>query len=180
MNKSLTLDVAEIRKRARNHIEDGAVTHAYRGHREEVVALLNAALATELVCYLRYKRHYFMASGLSSSSIADELAEHAAEEQAHADAIAKRITQLGGEPNFNPKGLLERSHAEYVEGRNLLEMLKEDLVAERIAIETYTAMVRHIGDDDPTTRRLIESILEKEEEHADDLVDVLSRLDGMK
>ncbi len=170
-------DIQEIRRRAREHIEQGAVTSAYKADRATVIKLLNEALATEIVCVLRYKRHYFMAQGLASTSVAQEFLEHANDEQQHADSIAQRITQLDGEPNFNPEGLLSRSHAEYKEGKDLVEMLREDLVAERIAIESYTEIVRYIGHDDSTTRRLMEEILAKEEEHANDLADLLARVD---
>ena len=171
-------DIQEIRRRAREHIEAGAVTAHYRGDRETVIKVMNEALATELVCVLRYKRHYFMAAGLNSGAAADEFAEHAKDEQEHADRIAERITQLGGEPNFDPSGLLTRSHSEYVPGTTLLEMIKEDLIAERIAIDSYSDIIRYLGEDDPTSRRLMEDILAKEEEHADDLADLLVRLDA--
>ena len=171
-------DVKEIRRRARAHIEQGPITAGYKADRETVTRLLNEALATELVCVLRYKRHHYMATGIHAQAVADEFAEHAAEEQQHADQIAERITQLGGEPDFNPEGLRGRSHSEYVPGEGLLEMIKEDLVAERIAIESYAEMVRYLGDDDPTTRRMLEEILAKEEEHADDLRTLLERLAG--
>ena len=141
-----------------------------------MIKLLNEALATEIVCVLRYKRHYFMASGIHAEGVAAEFLEHANDEQGHADQIAARIVQLGGEPNFNPDGLLTRSHAEYVEGETLVDMIKEDLVAERIAIDSYRDMINYFGNDDPTTRRLMESILAVEEEHADDLVNLLSEL----
>jgi len=167
-------DIQDIRKRARQHIEQGAVTEKYRADRETVLKLLNEALATEIVCVLRYKRHYFMTQGLVTGSVAQEFLEHANEEQEHADLIAKRITQLNGEPDFNPKGILDRSHAEYVEGKTLLDMLREDLVAERIAIESYTEMIRYIGNDDSTTRRMLEGILAVEEEHAEDLMNLLA------
>lgn len=170
-------DVLELRRRARQHIEEGAVTDAYRGDRETVIKLLNEALATELVCVLRYKRHYFMAQGIHAEPIAQEFLQHANEEQGHADEIAGRIVQLGGSPNFNPEGLLMRSHAEYVEGSTLIEMIKEDLVAERIAIDSYTEIIRYIGDNDYTTRRMLEGILAVEEEHADDLASFLADLD---
>jgi bacterioferritin len=173
-------DVKEIRRRARAHMEQGPVTAGYQADRETVVRLLNEALATEIVCVLRYKRHYFMASGIHAQGVAAEFAEHATEEQAHADQIAERITQLGGEPDFNPEGLAARSHSEYVPGDDLLEMIKEDLVAERIAVESYAEMVRYLGDDDPTTRRLLEEILAKEEEHADDLRNLIERLSEPK
>jgi bacterioferritin len=169
-------DIKEIRRRAREHIEQGAVTDAYKADRPTVIKLLNEALATEIVCVLRYKRHFFMAQGLASKSVAAEFLEHANDEQQHADSIAMRITQLDGEPNFNPEGLLSRSHAEYQEGKDLVEMLREDLVAERIAIESYTEIIRFLGHNDPTTRRLMEEILAKEEEHANDLSDLLARV----
>jgi len=168
-------DVRELRRRARRHIENGAVVEAYRGDRENVIKLLNVALATEIVCVLRYKRHYFMASGLESSAVADEFLVHANEEQLHADEIATRITQLNGAPDLNPEGMLSRSHSEYVEGESLKDMIREDLVAERVAIESYSEIIRYIGDSDPTTRRMLEGILAKEEEHAQDMADLLAR-----
>jgi len=173
---SFLSDINEIRRRARMHIENGAVTESYKADRNTVLKLLNEALATEIVCVLRYKRHYYMASGIHAQSAAAEFLEHATAEQQHADQIAERIIQLGGEPDFNPEGLKSRSHAEYVEGTTLIEMLREDLVAERIAIESYSEMVRYLGDNDPTTRRLMEEILAAEEEHADDLKTLLERL----
>jgi bacterioferritin len=169
MDKSFLTDIKELRRRARSHIEQGAITAAYRGDRETVLRLLNEALATELVCVLRYKRHYYMASGIHAQAVAAEFLEHAGEEQGHADLIAERINQLGGEPDLNPEGLLTRSHSEYVEGDDLVDMIKEDLVAERIAIDSYSEMIRYIADDDPTTRRMLEGILATEEEHAEDL-----------
>jgi len=169
MDKSFLTDIKELRRRARSHIEQGAITAAYRGDRETVLRLLNEALATEIVCVLRYKRHYYMASGIHAQAVAEEFLEHASEEQAHADLIAERINQLGGEPDLNPEGLLTRSHSEYVEGDDLVDMIKEDLVAERIAIDSYSEMIRYIADDDPTTRRMLEGILATEEEHAEDL-----------
>jgi bacterioferritin len=175
MKSTFVSDVQEIRRRAREHIERGAVTAGYRADRDIVVRLLNEALATEIVCVLRYRRHYFMASGPSSASIATELLEHANEEQEHADRIAERITQLRGEPNLNPAGLLSRSHSEYVEGKSLTDMLREDLVAERIAIDSYSEIIRYLGDNDPTTRRMMEEILAKEEEHAEELSDLLAQ-----
>jgi bacterioferritin len=174
---SFLSDIQELRRRAREHIEQGAVTSGYKADRQKVIKVLNEALATEIVCVLRYKRHYFMAQGLASKSVAAEFLEHANDEQEHADRIAQRITQLDGEPNFNPEGLLTRSHAEYKEGKDLQEMLKEDLIAERIAIESYGEIVRFLGHDDPTTRILMEEILSKEEEHANDLSDLLARAD---
>jgi bacterioferritin len=170
-------DIKTLRERARQHIENGAVTETYKADRQTVIRLLNEALATEIVCVLRYKRHYFMASGIHAQAVAAEFLEHANEEQGHADQIAERITQLGGAPNFNPEGLLTRSHAEYVEGDTLLDMIKEDLVAERIAIDSYAEMVRYLGQGDPTTRRMLEGILAMEEQHADDLARLLTALD---
>src|SRR3569832_2197699 len=164
-------DIQTLRQRARQHIEQGAVTAGYKGDRELTIKLLNEALATELVCVLRYKRHHFIAQ-----AVAAEFAEHATVEQAHADSIAARIVQLGGEPNFSPEGMLTRSHAEYVEGGTLVEMIKEDLVAERIAIDSYREMVAFLRENDPTSRRLLESILAVEEEHAEDLVSLLQEL----
>ncbi|HZF31601.1 MAG TPA: ferritin-like domain-containing protein [Gammaproteobacteria bacterium] len=174
--KTFLSDIKTLRKRAREHIEKGAVTEGYNADRKTVLKLLNEALATELICVLRYKRHYFMATGIHSQSVAPEFLQHANEEQAHADEIAARIVQLGGEPNFSPEGLASRSHAEYVEGENLIDMIKEDLVAERIAIDSYREMVKYCGNDDPTTRRMLEGILAMEEEHADDLVSLLEQL----
>ena len=170
-------DLEEIRRRAREHVERGAVTDGYHADREAVLKLLNEALATELVCTLRYKRHYFMASGIHSKGVAEEFLEHAREESEHVDMLATRIIQLDGEPNFNPDGLSARSHADYVEGSTLAEMIKEDLIAERIAIGSYTEMIRFLGNDDPTTRRLIEEILAKEEEHAEDLASLIQSMD---
>jgi bacterioferritin len=166
-------DIQELRRRAREHITQGAVTPGYHADRETVVKLLNEALATEIVCTLRYKRHYFMAQGIHAEGVASEFATHATEEQQHADQIAARIVQLGGEPNFSPEGLTSRSHAEYVEGDSLEDMIKEDLVAERIAIDSYREMINYLGAEDPTTRRMMEEILAKEEEHADDLATIL-------
>jgi bacterioferritin len=163
-------DVEEIRRRARQHIENGAVTEGYRADRETVIRVLNEALATEIVCVLRYKRHYYMATGIHAQAVAQEFLEHSNEEQEHADKIAERITQLGGAPNFNPEGLLTRSHSQYVEGTSLVDMIREDLVAERIAIDSYGEIIRYLGDNDPTSRRVMEEVLAKEEEHADDMV----------
>jgi len=176
-DKPFLSDVQELRRRARRHIEEGAVTENYRGDRATVIKLLNEALATEIVCVLRYKRHYFMAQGIHAEPIAAEFLQHANEEQGHADQIAERIIQLGGAPNFNPDGLLMRSHSEYVEGHTLIEMIKEDLVAERVAIDSYTEMIRYIGENDITTRRMLESILAVEEEHAEDLASFLADMD---
>lgn len=177
-NGAFLTDVNELRRRAREHIENGAVTEGYGVDRDTAVRVLNEALATEIVCVLRYKRHYFAAQGLNSEGVKAEFLEHANEEQRHADMIAERITQLGGEPDLNPEGMLSRSHSQYVEGGSLTEMIKEDLVAERIAIESYGEMVRFFGNGDPTSRRLMEEILAKEEEHANDLADLLRRMDG--
>jgi len=176
-DKPFLSDSQELRRRARRHIEEGAVTESYRGDRATVIKLLNEALATEIVCVLRYKRHYFMAQGIHAEPIAAEFLQHANEEQGHADQIAERIIQLGGAPNFNPDGLLMRSHSEYVEGHTLIEMIKEDLVAERVAIDSYTEMIRYIGENDITTRRMLESILAVEEEHAEDLASFLADMD---
>jgi bacterioferritin len=175
-NKPFLTDIKTLRKRARQHIEQGAVTEGYKADRKTVIKVLNEALATEIVCVLRYRRHYFMASGIHAESVAAEFLQHANEEQGHADLIAQRIVQLGGEPNFNPEGLLSRSHAEYVEGDTLLDMIKEDLVAERIAIDSYRDIIQYLGNDDPTTRRMMEGILAMEEEHADDLVSLLNEM----
>ena len=169
-------DVKTLRARARKHIEEGAVTPGYRADRTSVIRLLNEGLATEIVCVLRYKRHYFMASGINAQSVAAEFLQHATEEQGHADQIAARIVQLGGEPNLSPEGLTSRSHSEYVPGTDLVSMLREDLVAERIAIDSYSEMIRYLGSDDPTTRRMLEGILAVEEEHADDLATLLSEM----
>jgi bacterioferritin len=166
-------DVQTLRKRARQHMEEGAVTAGYGADRETVIKLLNDALATELVCVLRYKRHYFMSQGINAQSVAAEFLEHANEEQGHADQLAARIVQLGGEPDLSPDGLSSRSHSEYVEAESLVDMIRENLVAERIAIDSYRELVAYLGDRDPTTRRMMEEILAVEEEHADDLVDLL-------
>jgi bacterioferritin len=171
-------DVAELRRRARTNVEDGAVTEGYRADRETVIKLLNESLATELVCVLRYKRHYYMASGIHAQTAATEFLEHATMEQSHADQVAERIIQLGGAPDLNPDTLTSRSHAEYVEGSTLADMLRENLVAERIAIESYSDFIRYLGDADPTTRRLLEEILATEEEHADDLKTLMERFRG--
>jgi len=175
-SKPFLTDIKTLRERARQHIEDGAVTEGYKTDRETAVKILNEALATEIVCVLRYRRHYFMASGIDAESVAAEFLQHSNEEQAHADQIAARIVQLNGEPDFNPSGLLTKSHAEYAEGDTLLDMIKEDLVAERIAIESYREMIQYFGNDDPTSRRMLEGILAMEEEHADDLVSLLKNI----
>jgi bacterioferritin len=169
-------DVTELRRRAREHIEKGAVTSSYGCDRATVIDLLNQALATEIVCVLRYKRHYYMATGIHAQAVAAEFLEHAGEEQGHADQLAERITQLDGAPDLNPTGLAMRSHSEYIEGKTLIDMIQEDLIAERVAIESYTEMIRYVGEGDPTTRRLLESILAVEEEHAEDMKTLLEAL----
>jgi bacterioferritin len=169
-------DVLELRRRAREHIEQGAITAAYKGDRQVIVDLLNQALATELVCVLRYKRHYFMASGINAEAVAQEFSQHATEEQGHADEIAARITQLQGMPNFDPEGLTNRSHAQYDASEDLDDMIKEDLIAERVAIASYQEIIRWLANDDPVTRALIETILAVEEEHADDLLNFLQEM----
>lgn len=176
-NLNALTDTKTLRLRARQHVEEGAVTTGYAADKEAVIQLLNEALATELVCVLRYKRHYFMAKGIHSESVKPEFLAHAKEEMAHADRIAKRITELGGEPNFSPDGLSERSHAEYMPGDTLVSMIKEDLIAERIAIESYREFIAYLANNDPTTQRMIKEILAVEEEHADDMA---SLLEGMK
>jgi bacterioferritin len=170
-------DIKEIQRRAREHVERGAVTDAYRGNLETALQLLNDALATEIVCTLRYRRHHYMASGIHSQAVAAEFLEHSQEEQQHADWIAERIRQLGGAPDFNPDGLLTRSHAQYAEGVTLVDMIKEDLIAERIAIDSYLEVARWFGENDPTSRRLMEKILAQEEEHADDMATLLENLE---
>ena len=167
-------DIETLRSRARENIGQGAVTAGYGAEREMVIKLLNEALATELVCVLRYKRHYFMATGIHAASVAAEFLEHATEEMAHADMLAKRIVELRGEPNFCPVGMADRSHAEYVEGKTLKDMIKEDLIAERIAIESYREMIGYMGDQDPTTQRMLKEILASEEEHAEDLSSLMA------
>jgi bacterioferritin len=157
-------------------MEKGAVTENYKADIKAVIKVLNDVLATEIVCVLRYKRHYFMAAGINSDGAKAEFLAHANEEQMHADWIATRITQLNGEPNFNPEGLASRSHSEYAEGTDLISMLKEDLYAERIAIESYSEIIRWLGNDDPTTRKMIEDILKMEEEHAEDLKSLLEKM----
>lgn len=168
-------DVQTLRSRARHDIEAGAVTPAYSANRDAVIKLLNEALATELVCVLRYKRHYYTASGIHSEAVAAEFAEHAAQEMQHADQLAARIVQLGGEPDFHPDRLTRTSHAEYNESKSLHEMIKENLIAERIAIDSYREMIQFVGIDDPTTRRILEEILAVEEEHAEDLASFIDQ-----
>jgi len=175
-DKPFLTDVKTLRERARKHIDQGAITEGYLADRDTVVKILNEALATEIICVLRYKRHYFMATGINAESVATEFLQHANEEQGHADLIAQRIVQLGGEPNFSPEGLATRSHAEYVECNDLIDMINEDLVAERIAIDSYREMINYVNTDDPTTRRMLEGILAMEEEHADDLNNLLVKM----
>ena len=176
MNEFLS-DVETLRRNAREHIERGPITDAYGADRERVISVLNEALATELVCVLRYKRHYFTAEGQNASAVAAEFLQHATEEQGHADQIASRITQLQGEPDFNPATLLARSHAEYDASMKLEDMLREDLVAERVAIASYSEIIRWLDEGDPTTRNMLEGILAVEEEHADDLLKLLHSFD---
>ncbi|WP_150910730.1 ferritin-like domain-containing protein [Marinobacter halotolerans] len=166
-------DIKAIRERARANMRDGAVTEGYNADRETVIKILNEALATEIVCVLRYKHHYYAADGLNAEAVAQEFLEHAQQEQGHADQIAERIAQLGGKPDLSPDSLSTRSHSEYVEGDTLKEMIEEDLVAERIAIDSYREIIQYLGDKDPTTRRLMEEILAVEEEHADDMAGLL-------
>jgi bacterioferritin len=175
---AFVLDVEKIRNDARQHMDEGPVTPSYGADRETVLKLLNDSLATEIVCTLRYKRHYFMAKGIHSEAVAQEFLEHANEEQEHADTLAERIVQLGGAPNFSPEGLTSRSHSEYNEGKDLIDMIRENLIAERIAIDTYREIIRYLGDKDVTTRRIFEEILAVEEEHADDMADLLQGRNG--
>lgn len=174
--KPFLTDVKELRKRAREHMDRGALTESYALDPKVVIDILNEALATEIVCVLRYKRHFYSAKGLNKDAVAAEFLQHATEEQGHADRISERITQLGGDPDLNPATLTSRSHSEYEEGDDLISMIKENLVAERIAIESYSEMIRFFGDKDITTRRLIESVLGNEEEHANDMLDLLDKL----
>jgi bacterioferritin len=175
---SFLADVTAIRRKAREHLDEGAVTQNYKGKVENSIALLNHAVATEIVCILRYKFHAVCAAGLASEAVKDEFSQHAKEEEQHLDLLTERINQLGGKPNLNPAGVTSRAASEYVEGNNLIEMIKEDLVAERVAIETYRDMVRYFGDKDPTTRVLLERILAQEEEHANDMHDLLVAHEG--
>lgn len=175
MDKFLT-DIRKLRDNARKNMDQGSVTEGYKADVKQVLKVLNDVLATELVCVMRYKRHYYMAQGISSDSVKAEFLQHANEEQQHADWVAERITQLGGEPDFNPGTLTERSHSEYVEGKNLVDMIKEDLIAERIAIQSYSEIIRWLGDNDPTSRILIEQINKMEEEHANDMLDLLAKM----
>lgn len=167
-------DIKTLRSHARKHIEQGAVTAGYSADRTQVLKLLNEALATEIICVLRYRRHHFMARGIHAKVIANEFLVHSNEEQGHADQIAERIVQLGGEPDFAPESLAGRSHAEYVAGNSLVEMIKEDLVAERIAIDSYREMIQYLGDQDTTTSDMLKAILAVEEQHADELADLLA------
>ncbi|MBI3558329.1 MAG: bacterioferritin [Deltaproteobacteria bacterium] len=178
--KQFVMDILDIRRRARQHMEQGALTKTYGCDRDMVVGLLNAALATEVVCVLRYKRHYYMAQGIHSQSIRDEFREHAEEELQHVGWLAERIIELGGEPDFSPHGIADRAHSEYAEGTNLIDMIEEDLVAERIAIDSYRSMIQYIGDGDSSSRRVLERILEVEEEHAEDLVSLLRQRQSFK
>jgi len=171
--QSTLTDVRTLRERARRSIDDGAVTESYTADRKEVIRLLNEALATEWVCVLRYYRHYFMASGMLADSVKAEFLEHAQQELEHANMISERIVQLGGEPDLDPATLAVRSHAEYRPGHDLRDMVKEDLIAERIAIDSYREMINHIGDRDTTTKRVLEHVLAQEEEHANDMADLL-------
>lgn len=175
-NQPFLTDVKTLRERARKHIEEGAVTEGYSADRENVIKILNEALATEIVCNLRYRSHYFRADGIKANVAAQEFLEHADQEAQHADWLAERIVQLGGNPNFSPEGLLSRSHAEFVEGDSLREMIKEDLIAERIAIDSYREIATYLGSQDPTSRRVIEEILSQEEEHAEDMAGLLKDL----
>lgn len=177
-SKPFLSDIQTIRERARQHIEQGAVTGGYGADRDTVIKILNEALATEIVCVLRYKRHFFMASGINAQSVAAEFLQHANEEQMHIDQIAQRIVQLGGAPDFSPVGLADRSHSEYHSGTDLTEMIREDLIAERVAIDSYRDMINYLGNDDTTTRRMLEGILAMEEEHADDLATLLEQFGG--
>jgi bacterioferritin len=174
MKGPFVMDLEKIRAQARKDIDEGPVTQTYKADRDTVLRLLNGALATELVCMLRYKRHYFMAKGINSEAVAQEFLAHANEEQQHADQLAARIVQLGGEPDFAPDSLSSRSHSEYKVGTDLTDMIRENLIAERIAIDTYREIVRYLGDSDMTTRRIFEEILAVEEEHADDMADLLA------
>jgi bacterioferritin len=176
MKEPFRTDLEAIQRRARERMMDGAVTGAYQADRDQVIGVLNEVLATEIVCILRYRNHYYMASGINAQPVAQEFLQHATEEEMHADWVSVRIAQLGGKPNWSPEGLATRAHAAYTEGDTLEAMISEDLVAERVAIETYSEIIRWLGDDDPTTRRTIEDILKMEEEHADDLASLLETL----
>ena len=175
METTILTDKFTLRERARKNLDEGAVTEGYSADLDTAIKLLNEALATEIVCCLRYRRHYFMANGVNSEAVKAEFKEHADQELGHADLLAERIIQLGGEPDLNPDTLTERSHAEYVEGKSLVDMIKENLVAERVAIDSYREMIQFFGEKDPTSRRMLEAILEVEEEHAEDLSSLLGR-----
>jgi bacterioferritin len=175
-NTPFLSDVQELRRRARKHILEGAVTSSYEGDIKVSLQLLQEALATEIVCVLRYKSHFYKADGIHAQSVALEFNEHAAEEQRHAEMISERIKQLGGEPNWNPEGLLGRSHSEFRGGDTLVDLIREDLIAERIAVDSYREMIDYFGTKDSTSRRMLEEILAKEEEHAQDLADLLLTL----
>jgi bacterioferritin len=174
--KNFVADVKKMRERARRHMHAGAVTESYRADRAQGIKVLNNVLATEIVCVLRYKSHFYFSKGLDAEPARAEFLQHAGEEQQHADWVAERITQLGGEPNFDPKGLPDRSHSEYGRHSSLITMIQEDLIAERVAIESYSEIIRWLGDDDMTTRRLMEDILRTEEEHADDMANLLAKV----
>lgn len=176
MPTDVLTDTKTLRDRARHDIENGAITEGYKADVGTVVKLLNEALASEIVCVLRYKRHYYMAQGIHAQSVADEFLEHANDEQLHADLIAARITQLGGAPDFSPEGLSSRANSEYVEGKDLKDMIREDLVAERVAIDSYREVINYLKNNDSTTRRMLEGILASEEEHAEDLVSLLHQI----
>lgn len=171
-----TINIDSVRQQARKNIELGAVTSSYTADRPVVLKMLNESLATEIVCVLRYRRHHFMARGIQAQLVAGEFLAHSNEELGHADLLATRILQLGGEPDFSPATLLARSHAEYIEGKSLTDMITENLIAERIAIDSYRNFISYLRDQDPTTRRMLEGILATEEEHADDLADILLKL----
>jgi len=176
LDKPFLTDVQTLRKRARQHIAEGAVTETYAGDPVTACKVLNDALATEIVCILRYKRHYFMAKGIHAGPVKAEFLEHAKDEERHADRIAERIVQLGGAPNFSPDGLASRSHSEYLEGETVAQMLQEDLVAERVAIDSYKEIAAYFAGFDTTSRRMVEEIQKDEEDHADDLADLLDQL----
>jgi bacterioferritin len=176
--KPFLTDVKTLRERARQNIGDGNVTFTYEGDVEKTIEILQSVLATEIVCVLRYSMHAIAASGISSEGVKAEFAEHAKEEQEHMMAVAERINQLGGKPNFDPEGLVSRSASQYAEGENLVDMIKENLIAERIAVDHYRELIRYFGNDDPTTRTMLESILAVEEEHADDMHDLLVAHEG--
>jgi bacterioferritin len=176
MSDDFVLQIKTIREQARKHLDQGPITSEYGADRDRVIKVFNEVLATEIVCVLRYMRHYYMADGIDGESVKQEFLGHANDERDHADRAAKRIVQLGGEPDLNPAVLAKRSHTEYAEGHTLTEMLEEDLVAERIAVASYQEIIRWLGDGDPTSRRVMEGLLSDEEEHADDLRSLLARI----